>query len=328
MTRRVLLFHAGEHRTWRDLDRHMGNVRVGLHDYALLEGRGGLPPWVRKPYRATNGARRVVGAARDAAVRRWLRGRLAPVGGQRTVVILTDQERLTPERAEGIASWMSVLEEHAIVLNHPTRTLRREALLQHFAATGRNTFRAWRASDPSCDPRFPVFVRGTTDHDGPLTDALASPAALQRALADLAANGRHLDALLVVEKVDVPRIHGATPKYSAIRIGDRVFPRHLFFADRWVAKSHGRLTSPEHLAAEWDFIQEFPHEDLVRDRFTAAKITYGRIDYAMVDGNLETFEINTNPSWMKPGYFTTASPRQRVHLAFLERMREAFDALP
>lgn len=326
--RRVVLLHDGQRRTWRDLDQRMGNVEVRFHHHALLEGRGGLPNWFHRPHRPVRVTKRALVRARKVVVRQLLSQELAGGGHRRPVVIVTDQERLAPARAERIAEWMPFLEQHATVLNHPTRTLRRLALLELFASTGRNTFRAWRASDPRLDPRFPVFVRSEADHRGPSTDPLPDAAALRAALDRLLAAGRHPDGLLVVEKLDVPLMDAKTPKWSAVRIGDHVFPRHLFSSTNWVAKSSVSRPSAWMLDAEREFLASFPHEAEVRDRFDAAGITYGRIDYAMVNGHLETFEINTNPSWIKPGYFREGHPRRHVHELFRDRMRDAFDALP
>lgn len=326
-TRRVVLLHRGEWRTWRDLDRRMGNVDVRFVDHHLLLGRDGIPDWVHHPYRASNGARHIGRWLR----RRTVRGALSRHLRQqdpRPVVLVTDLERLTPEQAEAVATWLPWFERHATVLNHPLRTRRRLDLLQHFAATGRSNFRAWRSTDPAADPRFPVFVRRERDHEGPLTEPLTDADALRGALDDLVRRGLHPEALLVVEKLDVPTVEGKTPKFSAVRVGDAVFPRHLFFSDSWVAKSAAEQTSRTHLDLEWSFIEDFPYEADVRDRFEAAGVDYGRIDFAIVDGRVETFEINTNPSWIKPGYFDPSNPRVRVHERFRDRLRDAFDRLP
>jgi hypothetical protein len=44
------------------------------------------------------------------------------------------------------------------------------------------------------------------------------------------------------------------------------------------------------------YVETNPHRDQLEKVFELAGIEYGRIDYCVVDGRVQTFEINTNPT--------------------------------
>jgi hypothetical protein len=47
---------------------------------------------------------------------------------------------------------------------------------------------------------------------------------------------------------------------------------------------------------ELDYVRDNPHEAELREIFRIANIDYGRIDYALLDGRVQTWEINNNPT--------------------------------
>jgi hypothetical protein len=49
-------------------------------------------------------------------------------------------------------------------------------------------------------------------------------------------------------------------------------------------------------AKEYEYLRDNPHEDLLREVFRLAEIDYGRVDYTVVGGRVQIFEINTNPN--------------------------------
>ncbi|MFI5426708.1 hypothetical protein [Aeromicrobium sp. UC242_57] len=55
------------------------------------------------------------------------------------------------------------------------------------------------------------------------------------------------------------------------------------------------LVEPSMNAEELEFIENFPHHDDVAEAFELAGLDYGRIDYGIVDGRMQVWEINTNP---------------------------------
>jgi hypothetical protein len=54
------------------------------------------------------------------------------------------------------------------------------------------------------------------------------------------------------------------------------------------------------LLEERDYVMANPHEAALRTIFAIAKIAYGRIDYGMVDGRPQVWEINTDPHLIPP----------------------------
>jgi hypothetical protein len=72
------------------------------------------------------------------------------------------------------------------------------------------------------------------------------------------------------------------------------------------------------VAEEWAYLHDNPHERELRQVCELARIDYGRIDYAVVDGRIQVWEINSN-SWITnpTSEIETSPTRQRVadHLA-------------
>ncbi|MFI5426707.1 hypothetical protein [Aeromicrobium sp. UC242_57] len=111
-------------------------------------------------------------------------------------------------------------------LNSPARWSGRLGLSQALSAAGRNDFRAFRLGDVGPDLRFPAFVRWENEHSGSLGEPVMSHAAIQER-ADQYAHGRQRlkrHKLLVVEHLDAQSPDGFYRKYSAQRIGARLFP--------------------------------------------------------------------------------------------------------
>lgn len=254
--------------------------------------------------------------------------RSLPLG---TYVFTGTDELAQPERAFVSALWdrLRVASPSIRLINHPNRTLSRYQLLRSMYDRGLNEHRAFRASriafgsssttsrddersrplhnesvsSPSDDPivaadmiRYPVFVRFANRHEGSLTPLLASPDELARGLASLLATRVRLDELLVIEFSDTGDAHGVFRKYSAYRVGDRVMPRCLECSREWMVKWEYRILDDERSREESCYLETNPHEAWIRDVFESAHIEYGRIDYGVLDGTPQVWEINTNPT--------------------------------
>ena len=201
----------------------------------------------------------------------------------------------------------------ARVMNQPRRVLLRHDLLRAASAAGMNRFRAWNAaeigfggasrttrSDASVTAasaiRYPVFVRFANRHTGNLTPLLDSPEQLETALASLMASRYRLNELLVVEFCDTKDEHGIYRKYSAYKIGDRVVPRYLECSRDWMVKWDWRIFDRVRADEEIRYLETNPHEAWIREIFEVAGIDYGRVDYGVLDGIPQAWEINTNPT--------------------------------
>jgi hypothetical protein len=181
-------------------------------------------------------------------------------------------------------------------LNHPSHTLQRFDLLDTMHRSGRNDFRAVRVTDDWRSLRYPVFVRDSGSHDGALSPLLRTPLDVERAIGQALVQGRQLRRLMVVEFCDTADSTGAYRKYSAFVVGRHIVPRYLSISREWMLKFQGSEFTPRMAEEERDYVLTNPHETELRDIFALARVDYGRIDYAMKDGRLQTWEINLNPT--------------------------------
>jgi hypothetical protein len=182
------------------------------------------------------------------------------------------------------------------VLNDPRRVRLRYQLLRTLHASGQNVFTVYRPADVGQVRGFPVFVRDEHLHNGNLTPLLHDAGELQRALHGLMLRGRRLSDLLIVEFCDTSDAQGHFRKYSAFKMGDAIIPRYLEVSRHWMIKTETRVSDADALAEDRAYLETNSHECWLRDIFALAGIDYGRIDYAMLNGRPQVWEINTNPA--------------------------------
>jgi hypothetical protein len=210
--------------------------------------------------------------------------------------IFGDLERMTGvqcRRAEILAT--TIESAGGLVLNRPSRVLCRHALLRSLHDSGSNPFNVYRLPELNGDLRFPVFVRREHDHNGAVSPLLRNQTELNEVLHKLQSLPKGNDDLLVVEYTHTAdAADGLFRKFSAMRIGRSLIPRHLLFSTEWLNKKPKVLT-PQTLDEESLFLRDFPHKTRVQKLFNAAGIEYGRIDYSLLNGQIVTWEINTNP---------------------------------
>jgi hypothetical protein len=212
--------------------------------------------------------------------------------------LFTDLERLTPAQLELTRElWRQLAGAGDAVrlLNDPQRVLGRYELLRTLHERGQNRFRAPRASDDLGSLRFPVFVRREDEHTGSLSPLLDAPAQVEPVLRSLCRRGHRRERLLVVEFCDTSDAEGLYRKYSAFAVGGEILPRHLLFGREWVLRSP-ETARPDLAREELDYLEGNPHAGALRGIFQLAGVDYGRIDYALLDGEPQVWEINTNPT--------------------------------
>jgi len=243
--------------------------------------------------------------------------------------IFLDAEILQPEMAARVADIHALLAARGPgvrLLNHPLRSCGRLELLRRLHAAGINRFRAFPADAPLPeDLRFPVFLRNGRDHMGSRTPLLADRTALAAALESAQAVGSGLAGWIVTEFEDCRESDGLYRKYAAMRVGDLILPRSLFFSAEWMLKMPDRL-DPELLAQELDYLARNPHAETLRRVFDLAGIEFGRVDYAVADGALQIWEINTNPVTLRINH-TWGGARGRTHHEFRDRLQAALEAI-
>ncbi|RYJ05943.1 MAG: hypothetical protein EON52_08930 [Actinomycetales bacterium] len=235
--------------------------------------------------------------------------------------VLTDFERLLgPERrfVQRLHRLLSSRPETHAVLGDVGAWLDRHSLLVELHRRGLNDFRSYRLDEMGPDVTYPVFLRWANEHGASLGEPAADRAELDERVAQHVGRRRHLlrRHLIAVEQVDARSPDGLFRKYSAMRIGDAVVPRHVLFSDQWITKNPD-LASEALAREERAFVdtfhddEPFPHAARVREVFDIAGMDYGRIDYSVLDGRMRVWEINSNPVIGATGLHPTRHASQR-----------------
>lgn len=194
-----------------------------------------------------------------------------------------------------LASKLRVVEGMRI-LNDPAQAVLRFDLHAMLWKLGRNGFRSFRAGAETHTMRFPVFIRSEAFHDGALSPLLLSGHELETWIGRLISLGRPLDDLLVVEFCDTSDASGWYRKFAAFHVAGRIIARSLYHGRHWMLKAAADELSPSMAEAELEYVRGNPHERELRDIFRLARVDYGRIDYSMQDGRVQTWEINLHPT--------------------------------
>lgn len=279
---------------------------------------------------------RFLGFAGDLATRvrvlayedlfRW---RIAPIGHY----IFTDFDRLAVyERqvAEHVARCVQAAVPAARILNRPARVLERFALLRRLHAVGINSFDVIRLDEGRRPPRYPAFIRREDeflDQQPPIV--VDSDAAYDAAVEELERSGVPVRGFVAIGWCDARGADGMFRKYGTICIGERLVPIHLQINGDWVVKFSGSRLTAAHVAEELAFVQDRAHHDVLRRAFAIARIEYGRIDYGIVDGRIEIFEINTHPTMPGGGSNPARAVRSKIVVdALVEALRDLDQPLP
>ncbi|HEY9384233.1 MAG TPA: hypothetical protein VIP80_12045 [Gemmatimonadales bacterium] len=251
--------------------------------------------------------------------------------------ILTAFDQLTAEGmrlAHHVESRIREAGPPGRVLNATGRTLRRFELLDALWRQGLNQHRAIRAVDSPAGLRYPVFVREEFRHTGAISRLLRSEAELRAALAMALLRGFRLEELLIVEFCDTADTAGDYRKYAAFTIGQRIVPQFMNRARSWMLSLGDTQWSPEMIREERAYLEENPHQDALRRIFALAGVEFGRIDYALRDGAIETWEINLNPTLARyptlPGelHQLREGTKHAFYRQFLTAIRELDQPVP
>jgi len=213
-------------------------------------------------------------------------------------VFLAIDQMSPTEKEIAVQCWdkLSQARSDVTLINHPSRVRLRYDLLQTCYERKRNTFRVRRGMDFLRCKKFPVFLRREHDHNASISGLLFTHKELVRAIARSLYLGYRLRDLIIVEYCDTVDGAGMFRKYSSFIIGDRVLPHTLVHSDHWITKSRGRLIDVATAREELEYVQTNPHRDWLRETFALANIRYGRIDYGLLNGEPQVWEINTNPT--------------------------------
>ena len=228
----------------------------------------------------------------------------------------------SPLRSAAVALHARLVELHGPhkVLNHPDRALNRYEQLRALHACGINSFSAYHPGERP--QRYPVFLRhgpGTL-YDAP--ELIYSEAGYDAALA-LEPEGHER---VVIEYCDTADADEVYRKYGAFVIAGEVVPRHVFFSRQWFVKGDTNVVTPAQVREELAYLEANPHADALRQACRIAQIDYGRVDYALLDGKPQIWEINHTPTLETPppGQIDL---RKAVHQRFTELFTSALDRL-
>jgi hypothetical protein len=242
--------------------------------------------------------------------------------------VFTDLERLLPAElnfASHLADHLGAHSSSYRVLNHPRHWAGRFNLQRLLSEKEFNDFRVWRLHEINSQLRFPVFVRHDNDHNGN-SPLLKNSAELQQHLHHLPVRSwLQKKRLMIVEYASTGDKDGIFRKYSAMRVGGDLVPRHVLFSSNWITKQPD-LVNDNTVAEERKFQQSFPHREQLMKVFDLAGVTYGRVDYGMKDGRLQIWEINTNPI-IVPVEEKLAPARHETQRWSANRILEAFRQL-
>jgi hypothetical protein len=241
---------------------------------------------------------------------------------------MTDLDRLSTEMLEIAAKlYQQVRDQGATVLNNPTRVLSRYGLLRSLFRRGFNRFNAYRVEEDVVPQRWPVFLRTEGDHASPLPELYDSPEALSRGIEAAVASGLPKSRLLIVEFMGEPIRPGLYRKLSCWRFGDAIIAHTCVHDDQWIAKD-GKLgiATPDLYEDELRIVRDNPYGPAVVGAFDAGAIEYGRMDFGLISGQPQVYEINTNPD-VKLHDDHPSPLRQESYRLFRKNMICAFKAI-
>jgi len=216
--------------------------------------------------------------------------------------IFSDLERLTESDTDlAVELWeqLSQAGPQVRLLNHPGRAMRRYDLLHALFQNGANKFDVHRLSRDVVPRQFPVFIHSKHGHEGSASELLHNQGQIQSAADDILHRFGTLQSFLLEEYCDTADGDGIFRKYSAFCIGDKIIPRHLLFSRNWIVKDFDLMDETKSREIQ-DYLEQNPHAQQVQAVFRLANIDYGRIDYAFADGQMQVWEINTNPIVLSP----------------------------
>jgi hypothetical protein len=207
------------------------------------------------------------------------------------------------------------------VLNDPARFMSRFELMRALEQRGINRFTAHRVDAAAAPRRYPVFLRrehGTLWQNPPLLRSREEYEAAVRS-----ADPR--EGLIAVEYHDTAGAAGIYRKYGCFIVGGRIVPRHLFFSRNWLVKQ-ADLCEPAMVEEELAYVASNPHAQALLEVCRMANISYGRIDYALLEGQPQIWEINITPALVSDPA-TDAPARRPVHERFVAQFSAALDAI-
>ena len=127
---------------------------------------------------------------------------------------------------------------------------------------------------------------------------------------------------MIVEYCDTADASGVFRLYCATIVGDEIIPQVIVHNHNWITKWEGRLVDEEKAREQQNYVQSNPHAAWLKETFELARVNYGRMDYALIDGVPQLWEINTNPMIVRRSGTATELTAEQENL--LAPMRSRF----
>lgn len=222
----------------------------------------------------------------------------------RAVYILTDFDRLHPWQIEVAARFRHrLLDQGLTVLNDPRRFVPRASFLKRLYLEGINQFDCWLPAQGEMPERYPVFLRTIHAHRGVESDVLANEAEAMAALEAALADGRVICDLVFVEyAAQADPETGKFRKHACYGINGKMIRALTVTEHNWVAKA-GSVGAASEVNYQQDLAEhtQYPQTELMKHVFELSGVEFGRVDYGMVDGKPQIYELNSNPTirWIK-----------------------------
>ena len=225
-----------------------------------------------------------------------------------TSVVFCDQERLTRGEMSAVMALWDRLEKSTSIklINKPDKVLFRLTLHEALYRDGINSYQSKPVGDQSRKLKYPVFLKVIHDHKGALSPLLYNDSEFKRGLkkSTFPYTRYFKKDIMVIEYCDVVDQRGHYPKYASNLINGKIIPRSRRVGTEWQVNSRKQLEDMEHQLAEKAFQDNNDEEPLIRSVFETAGIEFGRIDYGISGGQIQVWEINTNPMIApKPTFF-------------------------
>lgn len=211
--------------------------------------------------------------------------------------VFTDFDRLAGFALDRAALlYRELRDQGSTVLNDPALALGRFGLLRALNRAGINMFDAYRVDSLEKPSSWPVFLRVEGDHGAPVSGLIDTQEELNSALESSLRDGVPRSMLVIVEYAAEPVRPGLFRKLSVFRIGDRLIGCTCVHDDQWLVK-YGKpgIATPGLYEEEYAFIASNPFGERLRPVFDIAGVDYGRVDFGLVAGRPQIYEINTNP---------------------------------
>jgi hypothetical protein len=238
--------------------------------------------------------------------------------------VFTFIDRLHPRErrlAAKIYKHINAAGEGFKALNDPASVKNRYGLLRTLHNEGINQFNAYMACEAPQPERFPVFVRNLSVSLPPLTDLIEDQEALDAALFQLEQEGEPLDDLVVIEYCAEPFQGEFYAKLAAFRVDQTICFNMMLYDQKWYVK-YGDVDHmpPDASTLEAKLMQQNAYQEEVRNVFDLANIEYGRVDFALVDGRPQFYEINFHPHFSS-SEFNAKDPQRLENVTLAARTR-------